>query len=171
MNTPLTKLLNYTNDSLPATWLLVSTANGTISLMHEKNAAQTWPASIGKNGTGCEEGSGKTPQGIHRVVERYGHDLPAGQILVDRIDTGLNAHAGDTADTLVLSRILRLAGCEQGANKGPGVDTYRRFVYIHGAAREELVGKPQSQGCVTMKNSDVIALFDFVKEGTLVVID
>ena len=165
------RIREFCGGSLPLRWLLVSTAEGTITLMEGESPRQSWPTSIGKNGVGSVEGSGKTPPGIHRIVERYGHGLPPGQILKDRIDTGANAHVGDRGDTMVLSRILRLAGCEKGINKGPGIDTYSRFVYIHGAAREDLVGQPQSQGCVTMKNTDVIELFDLVKEGTLVVID
>jgi len=74
-------------------------------------------------------------------------------------------------DNLILTRILRLEGLEEGINRGAGVDSYERYIYIHGTGREDLVGTPLSQGCVCMRNHDVIRLFDKVKEGTLVYID
>ena len=60
---------------------------------------------------------------------------------------------------------------EVGINKGHGVDSYDRYIYIHGTNRENLVGAPLSRGCIALKNIDVIELFDIVREGTLVYIE
>ncbi len=51
------------------------------------------------------------------------------------------------------------------------MDSYERYIYIHGTGREDLVGTPLSHGCVCLRNHDIIRLFDMVKEGTLVYID
>jgi lipoprotein-anchoring transpeptidase ErfK/SrfK len=48
------------------------------------------------------------------------------------------------------------------------VDTESRYIYIHGTAYEDRVGQPASDGCIRMRNSDVIELFDLVDQGTLV---
>jgi len=61
-----------------------------------------------------------------------------------------------------------LEGLEPGVNKGEGIDSRDRRIYIHGTAEEGLIGKPASHGCVRMKNDDVVELFDLVKAGTLV---
>ena len=72
---------------------------------------------------------------------------------------------------MILTRILRLEGLEEGVNRGPGIDSFERYIYIHGTNKERQIGAPMSNGCVCMKNNDVVALFNSVKEGTIVVID
>jgi lipoprotein-anchoring transpeptidase ErfK/SrfK len=76
-----------------------------------------------------------------------------------------------TEENLILTRILRLDGLEPGINKGEKIDSYARYIYIHGTNREDLIGKPMSHGCICMRNNDIIELFDSVEEGTLVIID
>ncbi len=157
-------------DGRNTTWILVNTSEGKISFCDRDAIVKTWHCSIGKNGTGSADGSGCTPLGIHRVVEKYGHGLPSRAVLKDRVFSGDVIDKTATAANMVQSRIIRLAGCENGINKGNGVDTYQRFVYIHGACREDLVGLPQSHGCITMINSEVIELFDLVSEGMIAAI-
>ena len=70
----------------------------------------------------------------------------------------------------ILTRILWLSGLEKGKNRLGEVDTFRRFIYIHGCPDEIPMGKPGSHGCVRMRNADVIALFDAVAVGTRVLI-
>lgn len=72
---------------------------------------------------------------------------------------------------LITTRILRLRGLEKGVNKGEGIDTYKRFVYIHGTRHEWLIGKPASYGCVRMRNKDIVKLFDIISSGTEVFIE
>ncbi|GAJ12266.1 unnamed protein product, partial [marine sediment metagenome] len=52
--------------------------------------------------------------------------------------------------------------------EGEGVDSYNRHIYIHGSPEEGLIGTPVSNGCIRMKNKDIIELFDSISEGTLV---
>ena len=72
------------------------------------------------------------------------------------------------ARNLVTSRILWLRGLEPGVNLGGDVDTHGRYIYIHGTHREERIGKPLSAGCVLMRNSDIVELYDEVRVGDLV---
>jgi L,D-transpeptidase YbiS len=70
----------------------------------------------------------------------------------------------------VLSRILWLGGLEPGQNLGADVDSFRRFIYIHGTPDSEPMGTPASHGCIRMRNDAVIRLFDQVPVGTRVTI-
>ncbi len=130
-----------------------------------------YDASTSRFGCGIREGSFKTPPGIHRIKEKIGTGAPAGRIFKDRIDTGMDCGQGQAGDNLVLTRILRLEGLEEGINKGGGVDSCERCIYIHGTNRHDLVGTPLSHGCIALRNEDIIRLFEIVREGTLVYID
>ena len=71
-------------------------------------------------------------------------------------------------DNLITTRILWLRGLEAGVNSGRNaagevVDTYDRYVYIHGTNHEERLGRPYSAGCVEMNNLEIIALFEIVR--------
>ena len=70
----------------------------------------------------------------------------------------------------ILSRILWLCGLEPGKNRGDSVDTFRRFIYIHGTPDTEPMGLALSHGCVRMRNTDVIELFDCARPGMPVTI-
>ena len=125
-------------------------------------------------GTGSEVNSFKTPLGRHKISEKIGEGLPEGAILKGRSWTGAIANIIkepiDTEFDVVTSRILWLTGLEVGKNKGPGVDSKSRYIYIHGTADEGLIGKPASDGCVRMYNEDVITLFEKVDTNTEVLI-
>jgi len=130
-----------------------------------------YDSSTSRFGVGIREDSFKTPPGIHRIRERIGGGAPPGRIFRDRIDTGNSWDRGSTDEDLILTRILRLEGLEQGINKGMGVDSYERCIYIHGTNHEESVGTPLSHGCLVLRNADIIRLFERVREGTLIYID
>ncbi|MET0094607.1 MAG: L,D-transpeptidase, partial [Sedimenticola sp.] len=66
----------------------------------------------------------------------------------------------------ILTRILWLTGMEPGKNRGGAVDTLRRYIYIHGCPDTEPMGVPRSHGCIRMRNSDLVELFDQVSSGT-----
>lgn len=66
---------------------------------------------------------------------------------------------------------MRLEGLESGANKGIGIDSHQRCIYIHGTPDEGLIGRPASHGCIRVKNRDVIELFSMVKRNTPVYIE
>ena len=155
----------------PEEYLAVESSTQQMLHIVNNSIRHLYRVSTGRNGTGNREGSNQTPLGIHRIVEKIGADAPAGAIFRDRLDTGEIWYPGLTEDNLILSRILRLKGLEAGINAGPGIDTYERYIYIHGTNQEKQIGTPISHGCICMKNSDIIALFDMIKEDTLVVIN
>lgn len=131
------------------------------------NRVKSYPVSTSKYGIGNRAGSNKTPLGRHYIKNKIGDGAPEGMIFKARQQMGQIAemNATDVGD-LVTSRIMWLKGLEQGKNLGRGIDSYRRYIYIHGTAEEYKIGQPASHGCVRMYNSDVIDLFVRVKEGT-----
>jgi lipoprotein-anchoring transpeptidase ErfK/SrfK len=44
----------------------------------------------------------------------------------------------------------------------------RRFIYIHGSPDSVQMGRPGSIGCIRMRNTDIVELFDRVAIGTTV---
>lgn len=111
----------------------------------------------------CVRDSLGTPDGLFSVVEKIGAGAPAGTVFKARISTGkhFSEFLKDApGENLITSRILRLQGEEDGRNRGGNVDTYSRFVYIHGTNQEEKLGSPNSHGCILLGNADVVALFD-----------
>jgi lipoprotein-anchoring transpeptidase ErfK/SrfK len=70
-----------------------------------------------------------------------------------------------------MARILWLQGLEPGVNQGDDVDSYRRYIYIHGTSEEDSIGTPASHGCIRMRNRDVIELYDLVDIDCAVLIE
>jgi hypothetical protein len=54
--------------------------------------------------------------------------------------------------------------------RGGNVDSFNRYIYIHGTNLEDRIGRPASHGCVTLPNREMLELYDAVPEGTLVYI-
>ena len=152
-------------------FLFVDTVSQQLLVCRGTAILERLDASTSLRGLGNREGSNKTPTGLHRIKEKIGAGAPAKRIFRDRRDTGVDWHQNLTEDNLILTRILRLEGLESGLNRGPRIDSYERHIYIHGTNREEMIGTPLSHGCVCLRSSDCIKLFDTVSEGTLVYID
>lgn len=154
--------------------ILVDTSEQELYLYRKKQLKKIYPISTAIKGEGNKEGSEQTPVGMHRVKEKFGEDAPFGSIFVGRQETGKIAkiiHAPiDYRADYVTSRILWLEGLEEGKNKGGEVDSYRRFIYIHGTAEEGLIGRKASHGCIRMLNKDVIRLFEQLPLNALVYI-
>ncbi|WP_372996880.1 L,D-transpeptidase family protein [Marinobacter sp.] len=133
-----------------------------------------YPISTGLNGPGENDGSGCTPRGKHYIRASIGAGFPVGTVFRARRPTG-ETYSAELARKhpdrdWILTRILWLCGREWGRNRGPGVDTFRRFIYIHGTPDSEPMGVPLSHGCIRMRNADIVALFDRVGPGTAVFI-
>ena len=52
-------------------------------------------------------------------------------------------------------------------NRGGNVDSYRRFIYIHGVGDETKLGSPDSQGCIHLAGKDLMPLYDKLPPGSL----
>jgi lipoprotein-anchoring transpeptidase ErfK/SrfK len=154
------------------TIVLVNIAQQQMLIVSNNTMLKTYTVSTAKAGIGAEKNSNKTPLGVHRIKNKMGDKEPLGTIFFARQASGQIAEIyTDTTDTpkdYVTTRILWLDGLEPGKNKGGKVDSYERYIYIHGTHEEGLLGKPMSMGCIRMKNKDVIEIFNLVKEGTLV---
>lgn len=142
-----------------------------LSVCEKGSVIDQYDSSTSRFGTGIRENSCKTPPGLHRIREKIGTGAPAGRIFKDRVDTGIDWNGASKEENLILTRILRLEGLEEGINRGAGVDSYERFIYIHGTNREDLVGTPLSHGCLCLRNRDIIRLFETVREGTVLYIE
>lgn len=135
----------------------------------ESNFIISYRVSTSKYGIGSQARSNKTPLGLHRIEEKIGANAPAGMIFKARQNTGKIAQINQAgAGDLVTTRIMWLKGLEPNKNQGAGIDSYQRYIYIHGTVEENKIGQPASHGCIRMNNLDVIKLFEQVKEGTLV---
>lgn len=133
-----------------------------------------YPVSTSIFGIGNQNGSFKTPLGEHTIAQKIGDGCAINEVFIGRQPLGvlqdLIAAEKELPQDIITSRILRLQGEEPGLNKGEGIDSYLRYIYIHGTSEEEKIGKPASHGCVRMCNKDVIELFDLVDEGCRVLI-
>ena len=130
---------------------------------------RTYPISTSFKGMGQKNGSGMTPLGRHIVRAKIGRGLPLNSVFVGRRPTGEIFTAqmlNDFPDRdWILSRIIWLSGKEPGFNRLGDVDTMQRYIYIHGTAHEDQLGKPVSHGCIRMSNQDVIELFSLIEVG------
>lgn len=132
----------------------------------------SYPVSTALAGSGQREGSGCTPLGHHHIRLKIGAACPPASVFVARRATGEIWSPALAVDhpqrDWILSRILWLSGDEPGFNRGGECDTLRRFIYIHGTPDTEPMGVPRSHGCIRMRNSDVLSLFDLVENGSRV---
>lgn len=143
-------------------------------LLDNMEILRSYPISSSKYGEGSTQNSFKTPLGNHVIKEMIGNNAIKNTIFTSRINTKRQAeiiHDEAKSDNdYVTTRIMWLDGQEEGKNKGKGVDSYERYIYIHGTHEEGLIGQKASHGCIRMFNSDVIELFNDVKKGTKVYI-
>jgi len=134
-----------------------------------------YSVSTAANGPGERQGSHCTPRGRHRIRARIGGDAPVGAVFRGRRPTGEmwtpEFAARHPGRDWILSRILWLCGCEPGRNRFGDVDSMRRYIYIHGTGDDQPIGVARSHGCIRMRNSDVIELFELVPAGTTVDIE
>ena len=167
-----TKQRLFENTNRPE--LVVDISEQRLYLVQNKQVLKSYPISSSKFGEGSIENSFKTPLGMHQIKEKIGEDVEENTIFISRVDTQKKANIiKDTFDSdndFVTSRILWLDGMEEGKNKGQGIDSYDRYIYIHGTQEEGLIGTKASHGCIRMFNNDVIELFKQVQEGTNVLI-
>ena len=140
----------------------------------EGSVKAKYRVSTAANGVGCEKDSGCTPLGAHIVRAKIGVGAQANSVFVGRRETGEICTPELMAQypnrDWILSRILWLSGTEIGKNRLGNVDTMQRYIYIHGTPDSTDMSKIGSHGCVRMRNSEVIELFDLVQVGTRVFI-
>lgn len=154
----------------------ISIADQTLSLLDEDGRVlKLYPVSTSKYGAGCEKDSEKTPLGLHRIKDMIGGAMPINEVYIGRVPHGnleeCIERGEDLPDDVITSRIMWLEGMEPGRNQGGYLDTYQRYIYIHGTSEEDKIGTPASIGCIRMRNADVVELYRLVKPGTEVLIE
>ncbi len=123
-------------------------------------------ASTSRFGIGNRQDSNRTPLGLHRIARKQGEGWPIGAVWKHRIHRGWTWQG--QPDAPIAHRILWLEGLEPGVNRGPGIDSFRRYIYIHGVGDELTLGRPASHGCIHLAASDLLPLSRLLPLSTLV---
>jgi lipoprotein-anchoring transpeptidase ErfK/SrfK len=99
------------------------------------------------------------------IAQKIGDGVLPGTVFKDRHQTGEIVAVDSPGRDPIVTRILWLRGREaQNAN------AFSRDIYIHGTPEERNIGRPVSYGCIRMRSSDVIQLYDIVGRGARVTI-
>jgi L,D-transpeptidase YbiS len=151
------------------TMQLLERAPGPGGTFPQYHARKRYLISTSAYGVGQAMNSNRTPLGLHRIAEKIGSGQPIGTIFRSRQVGGLTWQGAP--DAKIVHRILWLDGLESGFNRGGAVDSYRRYIYIHGFGDESTLGRPTSHGCIHVAARDLMPLFDLVPVGTLVWIE
>lgn len=152
---------------------LVTIKTQRLHLVNNGEVFAKYPVSTSKTPPSCVENSLGTPTGLHEIADKIGDGEPTGMVFEGRVPTGRlfsQMPPGERQKNLITTRIMRLRGLEPGANNGTdkagrNVDSYNRYIYIHGTNHERKLSTPASAGCVQMSNDHVLDLFDDIEEG------
>jgi len=150
--------MNYT--------IIISIGQQRLTLFHQGKLLKQYSVATAKNGPGEIFGSECTPRGKHIIRAKIGESAAENAVFIGRRPTGEIYHPKlkqtNPNRDWILTRILWLSGKEPGKNRLGNVDTMRRYVYIHGCPDDDEMGIPSSHGCIKMRNSEVIDLFNLV---------
>jgi len=145
--------------------VVISTRDQKLALLDRGNLMAVYPVSTSKFGLGDWRGSRFTPLGNLQIAEKIGDNAPPGTVFKSRRRTGETVLANSPGRDPIVTRILWLRGLEaQNAN------AFGRDIYIHGTPEEWKIGSPASYGCVRMRSSDIIQLYNIVGVGAAVTI-
>jgi lipoprotein-anchoring transpeptidase ErfK/SrfK len=145
--------------------IVVSTREQKLALLDHGNVVAIYPVSTSKFGLGDWRGSRFTPLGKLQIAQKIGDNAPSGAVFKDRLRTGEIVLPDSPGRDPIVTRILWLRGLEaQNAN------AFSRDIYIHGTPEERRIGAPASYGCIRMRSSDIIQLYNIVGVGAAVAI-
>ncbi len=152
--------------------LIVSVQDQELALIYDDKVQRIFSISTSKKPPSCIENSFGTPLGLHALADKIGDGEPEGMVFKGRVPVSHFSEFSkeEQQHNLITTRIIRLRGLEPGYNNGEGCDSYNRYIYIHGTNHEHRIGKPFSGGCIEMRNSEIIELFDTITEGNLLLI-
>ena len=145
--------------------IVISTRDQKLAVLDRGTLLTTYPVSTSKFGLGDYSRSSRTPLGELEVAKKIGDNAPLGAVFKDRIRTGEIVAPNSPGRDPIVTRILWLRGREaQNAN------AFGRYIYIHGTPEERLIGRPASYGCIRMRSSDIIQLYNIVGVGAAVTV-
>jgi lipoprotein-anchoring transpeptidase ErfK/SrfK len=145
--------------------IVISTSEQKLALLDRGNLMGVYPVSTSKFGLGDWPGSSFTPLGELEIAKKIGDDAPPGAVFKDQHRTGEIVAPDSPGRDPIVTRILWLRGRDpQNAH------AYTRMIYIHGTPEERNIGFPASYGCIRMRSSDIINLYEIVGRGAQVTI-
>ena len=158
----------------PQRYIEISLVEQQLFIVRHSERVKNYLVSTAKNGPGEQMGSECTPRGWHKIRAKIGQGQPLNAVYVGRRPSGevYSTELGRQCPERdwILTRILWLGGLESGKNRYGSVDSTWRYIYIHGCPDELMKGKPESHGCIRMKNDDILDLFNQVSAGERVYI-
>src|SRR5207237_9226871 len=136
-----------------------------LAVLERGNLMAIYPVSTSKFGLGDWPGSYRTPLGELEIAKKIGEGALPGTVVKDRRRTGEIVAPDSPGRDPIVTRIIWLRGREaQNAN------AFARDIYIHGTPEERNIGLPVSYGCIRMRSSDIINLYNMVGTGAEVTI-
>ena len=145
--------------------IVISTRDQKLAVLDRGTLMATYPVSTSKFGLGDSLRSSRTPLGQLQIAKKIGDNAPPGTVFKDRIQTGEIVAPNSPGRDPIVTRILWLRGREaQNAN------AFGRYIYIHGTPEERLIGTPASYGCIRMRSTDIVQLYNIVGVGATVTI-
>ena len=145
--------------------IVISARDQKLALLDRSNVMAIYPVSTSKYGLGDWLGSSCTPLGKLEIAKKIGDNVAPGAVFKDRHRTGEIVLPDSPGRDPIVTRILWLRGLEpQTAN------AFSRYIYIHGTPEERFIGTPASYGCIRMRSSDIINLYENVGVGAEVTI-
>jgi lipoprotein-anchoring transpeptidase ErfK/SrfK len=143
--------------------IVISTREQKLALLDQGNLMAIYPVSTSKFGLGDFLRSNRTPLGELEVADKIGDGAPLGAVFKDRRRTGEVIAVDAPGRDPIVTRILWLRGREP-----QNTNAYARTIYIHGTPEERNIGRPASYGCIRMRSSDIVQLYDIVGRGAQV---
>jgi L,D-transpeptidase catalytic domain len=151
--------------TLYETKLVVSIPEQKLAVVVNDKVYRTYKISTSRYGEGDALGSWCTPIGRLAVATKIGATAPVGGVFQGRRYTGEVLSVNAPGRDPIVSRIIWLRGLDY-ANK----NAFHRCIYIHGTPQEDNLGRKASYGCIRMRSSDVVEVFNWITAGTEVAV-
>jgi lipoprotein-anchoring transpeptidase ErfK/SrfK len=147
------------------TQLVVSIPEQKLAVVVNDKVYKSYRISTSRYGEGDALGSWCTPIGHLAVATKIGGTVPFGGVFQGRRYTGEVLSVNAPGRDPIVSRIIWLRGLEYTTR-----NAFHRCIYIHGTPEEDSLGKKASYGCIRMRSSDIIEVFNWITIGTGVAI-
>ena len=144
-------------------YIIVSVPDQKMVVLDGAKEVARYPVSTSRFGLGDRMGSYATPLGRLEVAAKIGEAVREGTVFKTRQPTGEVLRPNAPGRDPIVTRILWLRGLENC-----NANSFERCIYIHGTPEEKALGKPVSWGCIRMRSSDVVKVFNAVHVGARV---
>ncbi len=145
--------------------IVISAREQKLALLDKGQLVATYPISTSKFCLSDRPGSYGTPLGELEIADKIGDRAPLGTVFKNRRRTGEVIAVDAPGRDPIVTRIIWLRGRE-----GQNANAFARDIYIHGTPEEKNIGRRASYGCIRMRSTDIIHLYDLVGRGAQVTI-